>query len=129
MKPTRLSISQIQQISVPVRNLDRAVSFYRDVLELELRFQVPGMAFFDCQGITLMLSVPENPQFDPPGSTIYFRVETIQEAYETLLERGVETVGKPHKIAEMNGVQTWMTFFKDTEANLHALTSEVPASK
>ena len=44
-------------------DLDRAVGFYADVLGLPLLFRVPpGLAFFDCGGIRLMLSRLEAPE-------------------------------------------------------------------
>jgi methylmalonyl-CoA/ethylmalonyl-CoA epimerase len=51
------------QIAVSVVDLDRATSFYADVLGLRLLFRAPpGLAFFDCGGVRLMLSRPEgNP--------------------------------------------------------------------
>ncbi|ANS76620.1 hypothetical protein AWM70_20245 [Paenibacillus yonginensis] len=62
--------------------------------------------------------------FAPPGSVLYFGVEHIQEAYQELLGKGVEFRDKPHVIAEMHGIQTWMVFFYDPDLNLHALISE-----
>jgi hypothetical protein len=34
-------------------------------------------------------------------------------------------IKKPHLIAEMNGIQTWMAFFQDPDLNVHAVTSEI----
>lgn len=119
-------IQGIGQVSIPVRQLDSAVSFYRDTLGLTLLFQVSGMAFFDCGGIRILVSVPEGPEFEHRSSVFYFRTADIQAAYETLLSRGTEMVGPPHKVAEMNGTATWMVFFKDPDGNTHALMSEVP---
>ena len=63
-----LSLDRVGQIAVTVHDLDRAVAFYRDVLGMKLLFQVPPkMAFFDCGGIRLMLSLPEEAEFDHPG--------------------------------------------------------------
>lgn len=36
----------IGQVSIPVKNLERAVSFYRDLLKLPLLFETDTMAFF-----------------------------------------------------------------------------------
>jgi catechol 2,3-dioxygenase-like lactoylglutathione lyase family enzyme len=43
---------------VNVRDIARAVAFYRDVLGLTLLFEVPEqeMAFFDCGGVRLYLA-------------------------------------------------------------------------
>ena len=90
-----------------------------------LLFEVPPkMAFFDCAGVRLMLSLPENAEFDHPGSVLYFRVDDIEQAYATLKERGVTFVDQPHLIARMPDHELWMTFFKDTEGNTLALMAE-----
>src|SRR5262249_14832696 len=46
-----VSLSQIGQIAITVRNLDRAVEFYQSTLGMKLLFRVPNMAFFDCAGV------------------------------------------------------------------------------
>jgi catechol 2,3-dioxygenase-like lactoylglutathione lyase family enzyme len=57
-------LGQIGQIAVNVHDVDAAVEFYRDKLGMQFLFQVPNMAFFDCDGVRLMLGVPEKPEFD-----------------------------------------------------------------
>lgn len=120
-----INIQKIGQIAVPVHDLTRAVRFYKETLGLPLLFQMETMAFFDCQGIRLLLSIPEDERYDHASSIIYFHVEDIQKAYFDLKSNGVELLDEPHVIAKMNGIETWLVFFKDTEGNIHALTSEV----
>ncbi|HET7628634.1 MAG TPA: VOC family protein [Bacillales bacterium] len=122
-----IGIKNIGQIAVPVHDLKQAVAFYRDVLELPFLFEFPNLAFFDCGGVRLLISEPENEEVDHPSSIIYFRVEEIQQSYEKLVERNVEMVDEPHIIAEIDGVQTWMVFFKDPDGNMHGLMSETPS--
>ena len=74
----QFGLDRIGQISVNVKDLDRAVAFYRDVLGMRPLFQVPKLAFFDCGGIRLMLSPPETPEFDHAASVIYYRVDDIR---------------------------------------------------
>ncbi len=64
-------LSTIGQISVTVKDLDRAVTFYRDQLGMQLLFRVPNMAFFDCSGVRLMLSIPEEQSDDIHSSILY----------------------------------------------------------
>src|SRR5213082_3175931 len=72
-----VSLGEIGQISVNVHDFDRAVAFYKDVLGIKHLFSVPGrMAFFDCNGIRLMLAIPERPDLDHPSSILYFKVQT-----------------------------------------------------
>lgn len=64
-------LSTIGQISVTVRELDRAVTFYRDQLGMQFLFRVPNMAFFDCSGVRLMLSIQEEQSDDIHSSILY----------------------------------------------------------
>lgn len=118
-------LSQIGQISMNVHDLARAVSFYRDKLGMKLLFEVPKMAFFDCGGIRLMLGIPERPEFDHPGSIIYYKVTDIQATADRLASRGVAFEGAPHLVARLNTHDLWLGFFRDTEGNMLALMSEV----
>jgi methylmalonyl-CoA/ethylmalonyl-CoA epimerase len=85
----------------------------------------PNLAFFDCDGIRLMLSLPAKPEFDHPGSIIYFKVEDIQVAFATLSERGVKFEEHPAFVANMGTYDLWIASFRDSENNLLALMSHV----
>ena len=124
MNTTTAAPTTIWQIAVNVHDVERAVAFYRDALGLPFLFQVPGLAFFDCGGVRLMLSRPETPEFDHASSVLYFRVADIEAAHGELAGRGVAFRDAPHKIADMPDHELWMTFFDDTEGNLHALMAE-----
>src|SRR5436309_3305485 len=125
MTPT-VSLSQIGQISIIVKDVARATAFYRDVLGMRFLFEYPGLAFFDCSGVRIMLSKAEKPEFDHPSSILYFRVPDIQAAYATLRERKVVLEDEPHIIAHMPDHDLWMCFFRDPDHNVLALMSEVP---
>jgi methylmalonyl-CoA/ethylmalonyl-CoA epimerase len=119
------NIQKVGQIGVPVKNIERAVVFYKEKLELPLLFNTDTMAFFECNGLRLLLSLPEKEQFAHPSSVVYFQVPDIRLSYKELLEKGVEFVDEPHVVAKMGQSETWMTFFKDSEDNIHALISEI----
>ncbi len=119
-------LKSIGQISVNAKDLPRAVGFYRDALGLRLLFQAPPqLAFFDCGGVRLMLSPPERPEFDHPGSILYFKVDDIQAAAAALGSRGVGFDEPPHKVASLPDHDLWLASFHDSEGNLLALMSEV----
>jgi predicted enzyme related to lactoylglutathione lyase len=121
-----LQLSCLGQIALTVRDLDRAVAFYRDILGMRFLFEAPPkLAFFDCGGLRLMLAVPEEPEFDHPSSILYYKVEDIEEAWEGLSEAGVDLRRPPHLLARMKDHDLWMAFFRDTEGNMLALMSEV----
>jgi len=119
-----ISLSTIGQIAIQVRDLDKAVIFYRDVLGMKFLYQYPGLAFFDCTGIRLMLSLPEGKEFKY-GSILYFKVPDVQQAYSILLQRGVGFIEEPHLIAKMPDHDLWMAFFNDLDGNTLALMCEI----
>ena len=115
----------IGQVAVPVDDLSRAVAFYRDVVGLRFLFQAPpSLAFFDCGGVRLMLDVPEDKEFDHPGSILYFKVDDIDGVYADLKSKGVDFRGAPHLIAKLPDHELWMAFFRDGEGNTLALMHE-----
>ena len=121
---TTVRLSRIHQISMCAHDVERAVRFYRDVLGLPFLFAVPPrLAFFDCDGVRLMLSIPE-PDFDHPGSVLYFAVEDIQQMHQTLISRGIAFRTEPHKIATLADREVWLADFEDSEGNTLALMSE-----
>lgn len=119
------TIQRIGQIAVPVKNIESAIEFYKEVLGLPLLFNTESMAFFDCNGQRLLLSLPEKNEYANSSSVIYFQVEDIKKSVEKLSEKGVSFIDQPHVVAKMGNTETWMTFFKDTEGNTHALMCEV----
>ena len=125
MTSTFTGLSAIRQIAIVVKDVERAVAFYRDALGARLLFQAPpGLAFFDAGGVRLMLSRAEKPEFDHPSSVLYFKVDGIEAAHRALSDRGVTFVGAPHLIARMPDHELWMAFFRDSEGNTQALMEE-----
>jgi len=120
-------LAQIGQIAVPVADVARAIAFYRDVLGMRFLFQAPpGLGFFDCAGVRLMLDEPAKAQAGH-GSVIYYKVSDLQSAFERLTARGVTFEAKPHLIAKLPDHELWMAFFRDPDQNVLALMSEVRA--
>ena len=117
-------LSRIHQISMRAHDVERAVRFYRDTLGLPFLFAAPPrLAFFDCGGVRLMLSTPEQG-FDHPGSVLYFAVEDIRQMHEALTSRGVAFRTAPHRIATLADREVWLADFEDSESNTLALMSE-----
>lgn len=122
---TGIGISRLGQVSMNVHDLDRAIAFYRDTLGLPLLFTTGNLGFFNCGGVRLMLSPPEKPEFDHPGSVLYFVVDDIKATHQQLAAKSVNFEREPHLIARLPDHDLWMAFFRDTEGNLLALMSEV----
>jgi methylmalonyl-CoA/ethylmalonyl-CoA epimerase len=75
-----------------------------------------------------MLDIPEDGSGERGSSVIYFKVDDIQSAYESLVAQDVTCQGTPHLIAKMPDHDLWMAFFRDPDENLLALMSEVHSS-
>jgi methylmalonyl-CoA/ethylmalonyl-CoA epimerase len=122
---TTTQLSTIGQIAMIAKDVSRATAFYRDRLGMKFLFEFPGLAFFDCGGVRLMISKAEKPEFDHPGSVLYFKVHDIDATHRDLVAKGVEFTDAPHLIAKLPDHELWMAFFKDSEGNTLALMSEV----
>ena len=119
--PSTPLLMDVGQIAVRAVDLPRAVAFYRDTLELPLLFQVPpGLAFFQCGSVRLMVSIPE-PEFDHPSSILYFTVHDIEVVAARLLDRGVVFRSAPHAVHKAGAMELWMGFFADSEGNTLAI--------
>jgi len=118
-------LDEIGQIGITVNNLEKATAFYRDVLGLKYLFRAPpGLAFFACGPVRLMLSRPEQPSSEQFRVSLYFKVANIVATRNLLAERGVTFEAEPHLVARMPDHELWMAFFRDPDRNLLALMCE-----
>ena len=122
------NLTRIAQIAVAVKDLERAVAFYRDVLGLQFLFQAPpGLAFFNIDGVRLMLGTAEpGTERDHHTSVLYYQVADIHASTAALKARGAVFESEPHKVASLGKVDLWMSFCRDSEGNLVGILSEVP---
>ena len=114
-------LGPIAQIAVRVRDVPQATAFYRDRLRIPFLFEAPGLAFFQCGTIMLMLSQPSSAEFDHPAAILYFQVEDIAAAYQALVERGVAFIDAPHVVHRDQVMELWMAFFRDLDGNVLAI--------
>jgi methylmalonyl-CoA/ethylmalonyl-CoA epimerase len=122
---SQFGLAELGQISVTVSDLDRAVGFYRDVLGLKHLFSAPpGLAFFACGSVRLMLSRPEQPDGERLSAALYFKVPDIESARAALVGRGVVFEAEPHLMARMPDHELWMGFFRDPDRHLLAVMCE-----
>jgi predicted enzyme related to lactoylglutathione lyase len=116
-----LQLGTLKQVLQPVNDLDRAVAFYRDTLQLSFIGQFGPLAFFHLDGVRLLLERGDGAS----GSVLYFDVADIRAAREELASRGVTFEQEPHLVHRDDtgvfgraGAETWMAFFRDTEGNV-----------
>jgi len=122
---TDFGLRRIHQIAITVQNVERATAFYRDALGMTLLFRAPpGLSFFDCGGIRLMLSLPEGAEVPKGNSILYYGVDDIEAAHAVLLARGVRFIDNPHVAARLPDRDVWLAEFRDSEENVLALMSE-----
>jgi predicted enzyme related to lactoylglutathione lyase len=120
-----MALGPLAQIHVSVTDIDRAVAFYRDVLEIPLLFQVAGqpMAFFASGDVRLYLGVPESEEF-ASRCTLYFRVVDIAAEHARLVTAGVPSTGEPHVVHRDGDMQLWMAGFRDPDGHNLVLMQE-----
>jgi methylmalonyl-CoA/ethylmalonyl-CoA epimerase len=121
-----LNVSQIGQIALPTRDVDRAEAFYGEKLGLRKLFRFGDLTFFDCAGVRLLVEKVRDAEPLSAGGTIYLRCADIALAVKELTARGVAFYQQPHLIAEMDDHDLWMAFFKDPDGNSLALMHEAP---
>jgi methylmalonyl-CoA/ethylmalonyl-CoA epimerase len=121
-----MSLGTIGQIALTVNKLEEAVAFYKDGLGLkQIPIPAPNLAFFDCAGIRLMLSLPEKEFRPGGGSVIYFKVTDIHAAVRDAKANGVAFTDEPHLIAKLPDHELWMAFCRDPSGNALGFMSEV----
>jgi predicted enzyme related to lactoylglutathione lyase len=94
---------------------------------LPLTARYGDLAFFDLNGLRLLV---ERAPAGTGASVLYFAVDDVRAARAALEEHGVAFEDEPHVIFHDEdgafgeaGRDEWMTFFRDSEGNLLALSS------
>lgn len=124
-------LKKLHQVAVHSSDLDRSLAFYRDQLGAELiaRFDPPGLLFFKFGETRILL------EKNAPRATLYFWVDDITAAAETLRARGVKLDAEPRAIHRDDkgqfgpaGAEEWMAFFRDPDDNILAIASQINRS-
>jgi methylmalonyl-CoA/ethylmalonyl-CoA epimerase len=121
-----LNLNQIGQIALPVLDVDRAETFYENMIGLRKLYRFGDLSFFDCAGVRLLLDKAKDPANFKPQGCIYFRCADIALTLTTLEKRGVTFTHRPHRIAKMDDHDLWMAFFQDPDGHTLAVMQEAP---
>jgi len=104
-----------------VTDMDRAVSFYRDIVGLVALTTSPIFSFFDLGSIRLALNVGDAP--DPKTTTeIVLEVDDILVSYREMSERGVAFLVEPRAVMADGTRELHAAHFRDPDGHLWSIT-------
>lgn len=119
--------ARLSQVGLIITDIDVAREFYGEKVGLPVLYSLPTMLIFDLDGASLLLSLPEDEvSHSAQGAVVYLGVEEIDATREGMSSRGVPFVDEPHVVHRTAESELWMTFFRDPDGHLLALTSRVP---
>ena len=107
-------IEKIENITFPVKDLKKAISFYEKVLGLKKRDEWSNYATFNIGDMMLGLDPESKDEID-----VFMTVANVDQEYKTLKEKGVQFVTEPKD--QYWGGRTAM--FKDLDGNKFILVS------
>lgn len=127
-----LVVGRLRQVALPVSDVARAIEFYGEVVGLEHIATFGDLAFFDLGGVRLLLERSDAVE-RCDDRVLYLAVDDIHAVHAALVELGVLFEDEPHAIFTdaggtfgTAGEAEWMTFFRDPDGNLLALSSRQP---
>lgn len=130
MTSQTLQIDGLHQLALTTADLEHSTRFYRDILGLSLitSFDPPGLAFFQVGNVRL--SIQKVDEVEAASSVLYFRVQDIGAATQSLKDNAIELEREPELIFRDDqgqfgeaGEEEWMAFFRDPDGHLLALAS------
>lgn len=83
-------IEKIENLTLPVSDLKKAIDFYENILGFEKREEWSNYATFNVGEIIIGLDPAPKAELQ-----IYMRVAEIDDEYKTLKEKGVQFVTEP----------------------------------
>lgn len=119
---------RLMQITLPVKDLDRSVAFYRDSLGMTVRLRGKRAAMMlDAGGFSLRLE--QSDKVEPgEGVEIYFSDPGLSR-FKALSERGVKFIGPPEIAGRLDGKEIRLAEFTDPDGHAVGLMGEAPQSR
>ena len=107
-----MDVEQVDFVSIPTRDVERAVAFYRDVLGLPQSSSTN--AEVDAPNLTLAFWNPERDgeDFVPNVAGLALRVADVEQARRELESKGVDFIGET-----VDSGVCHMGFFRDPDGN------------
>jgi catechol 2,3-dioxygenase-like lactoylglutathione lyase family enzyme len=122
-------LSQISQIAITVSDVQRALSFYRDMLGLQFLFSPSeNLAFLQAGGVRIMLSTPQGAGAVGANSVLYFQAVDIEATHAAPVARGATSERAPQLAAKLPGHDLWTGFLRDPDGNLVGIMEEKVSS-
>ena len=92
---------KISHVMLGVESVAKSLPFYRDILGLDVQGEHPGFVFLDAGGFTLALSegLARASEGRVGATELVFGVESVREAYDALLAKGVKFINEPRAVA------------------------------
>ena len=124
--PASVSLAgrKLVQVALTTREPERSKHFYRDVLGLQLLFEVPNMTFYQAGDLRLMVGVESS--MTPGGSVLYFDAPDIDTLGGVLEQRGVRFLGPASVVQRTDKGELKLREFRDPDGNALALMGFVP---
>lgn len=111
-----MHIETLRYVLLGCSDVDRSVTFYQNMLGLEISGRFGDFAFFNTGATQLALSA----ELGAPGENGAARAEfafgsnSVTRAYEALSARGLQFTNEPHPV---NGAN-WVVNFRDPDGHL-----------
>lgn len=118
-------VTGIAQIHISVRDLQRMVAFYRDVLGLEVVIDAGSAVFLGAGGTRLYLAVPESEEFRS-NPLLYLSVDDIDGMVTDVRAKGATVRSEPHVVHRTPEYELWLAFISDAEGNPVGLMEQRP---
>ena len=116
---------KLVQVALTTRDPERSKHFYRDVLGLQLLFEVPNMTFYQMGDLRLMVGVEAS--ITPGGSVLYIDAPDIDTLGGELEQRGVRFLGAATVVQRTEKGELKLREFRDPDGNALALMGFVSA--
>lgn len=124
----RENLSKVVQVALTVRDLPRAIAFYRDTLGLTFMFETNGMAFFQAGDMRLMVGLARQGSVPIGGAVVYFDAHDWAATEAALIRRGVRFT-TPTEIVQREGAREHaLREFTDPDGNALAIMGWRPQS-